>query len=123
MKSGDVEGMSFDKISGTASIGSLKLNMDNPIATAFAGQSVLFQGASERAFLAMNNGPDGTPYLADAMTMAGAMMQGQMPPAVTPADAHVAFTGDHLGIYVGAAFAGGAPNGYMGIVLGGYRSL
>ena len=123
MKSGDVEGMSFDKISGTASIGSLKLNMDNPIATTFKGQSVLFQGASEQAFLAMNNGPDGTPYLADAMTMAGAMMQGQMPPAVTPADAHVAFTGDYLGIYVGAAFAGGDPNGYMGIVLGGYRSL
>ena len=119
IKSGSSESMNFEKIKGSINIGDLKFSMDNPIVSDYKGQSVLFQGASETSLLAFFQMGDNQ-YLCDAISMAAATMQGQQP--APQMGAHAAFTGSHLGIYIGAQFTGGAPNGYMGVILGGYKN-
>lgn len=121
MKSSSSESMNFKKIKASAKIGSLEFSMDNQIVQAFAGQSVLFQGSSTSSLLAMSSNTDGSYYLADAMTMAQYAAQGQLAPAAD--NTHAAFSGDYLGMYVGAALTGGSPEGYMGLILGGYSKL
>lgn len=123
MKSGYAEGIVFESILGKADFGSLKMDMSNQIVQAFAGQSVLFQGASESALGAMYQ--DGTSqYLADAYNLAMFMATQGAAGSANPIGAtHGLFAGDYLGVYLGAAFAGGTPQGYMGVVFGGYKAM
>ena len=90
---------------------------------AFDGASVLFQGASPAQLAAMNKIGENT-YLADAQGLAYyTATQGAAGDISPIGSTHGAFTGKYLGVYLGAAFAGGAPDGYMGIVFGGYRPM
>ncbi len=127
MKSGSTESVNFLKILGSCNIGEngeqLAFSMSNPLVQAFNGASVLFQGANPAQLAAINvNGT--TQYLTDAQGLAYyTATQGAAGDISPIGPTHGVFTGNYLGVYLGAAFAGGAPEGYMGVVFGGYRPL
>lgn len=115
IKSGDAEAMTFDKISGKASLdGEHSLNFDEQFTAGMLYNSAIlgtgapaFQG-SEPSGISIFNGTNMLGYTADFTGVE---------PIVSPT--HKLFTGDYLNVFV----SGDKGSGYMGIVLGGYSAL
>ena len=122
LKSGDAEGMTFDKISGKVTIGdNHKLDFDSPDTSAFIyNKSVvgtgapIFQSATERGIILIN--PMANPPVIMGLTGPVDYMA-----LATGAAQHPLFDNDtgYLNLFFGAQ----NNPGYMGIVLGDYKAL
>ncbi len=125
-KSGDAEGMTFNPISGKATIGEHKLDFDgaytSPFLAGFAGTGApIFQSTTEAGIIAYAGQNPQSPQLPVLYNLAGAQ-------TLTPLDIMAGeiltqplFAQDegYLNIFVGSANSAG----YMGVILGDFVKL